>query len=163
MPALAPDRVGGPSVHDRGLFGRRSRPYLIGTPRPTALRRTRMTRRTPSALAFVAVLAAAASAQPAPPDVTTPKQFFGFDMGADYCLANYQQLKAYWEKLAAESDRIKLVTIGTTAEGRPQLAAIVTSPANHRELATLKATSRRLALAEGVGMVEKYKEVATYG
>jgi hypothetical protein len=113
-----------------------------------------MTRRPLPALAFVAVLAAAASGQPAPPAVTPPKQFFGFDMGADYSLANYQQLKKYWEKLATESDRVKLVTVGTTAEGRPQLVAVVTSPANHRELATLKETSRRLALAEGVTEAE---------
>jgi hypothetical protein len=38
-----------------------------------------------------------AGAQIAPPTavrtVTTPKQFFGFDIGDDYSLANYQQLK----------------------------------------------------------------------
>src|SRR4029453_8727764 len=40
--------------------------------------------------------------------------------------------------------------MGKTAEGRPQLMAIVTSPANHRQLAKYKDTSRRLALAEGL-------------
>jgi hypothetical protein len=108
-------------------------------------------RRTPSAASavlLVALLAAAAPAQA--PAITTPKAAFGFDVGDDYSLANYQQLKAYWEKLATESDRIKLLNIGTTAEGRPQLAAVVTSPANHRRLDALKAVSRRLALAEGV-------------
>ncbi|MBN9523106.1 peptidase [bacterium] len=107
--------------------------------------------RGPPALVLVALLAGAALA-PAqqPAAVTTPKAFFGFHMGDDYCLANYQQFKAYWEKLAGESDRLRLATIGTTAEGRPQLAAVVTSPANHRRLDALKAVSRRLALADGV-------------
>src|SRR5271157_3831426 len=82
--------------------------------------------------------------------VTSPKEFFGFDIGDDYCLANYQQLKGYWEKLERESDRMKLVTIGETEEGRPQLMAIVTSPANHRELARHQQIARRLALADGV-------------
>ncbi len=111
--------------------------------------------RCPPALVLFALLAGAAVA-PAqqPAAVTTPKAFFGFNMGDDYCLANYQQLKAYWEKLAGESDRIKLVTIGTTAEGRPQLAAVVTSPANHRKLDALKTISRRLALADGVAEAE---------
>ena len=79
----------------------------------------------------------AARAQAPPPTmvkaVTTPKEFLGFNIGDDYCLANYQQLKGYWEKLERESDRIHLVNIGATEEGRPQLAAIVTAPANHRE------------------------------
>ena len=37
-----------------------------------------------------------------------------------------------------------------TEEGRPQLAAIVTSPANHRRLDRYRQIARRLALAEGV-------------
>ncbi|HYH68146.1 MAG TPA: M14 metallopeptidase family protein, partial [Urbifossiella sp.] len=101
-----------------------------------------------SAVVLLGLLAGAAPAQPRP--ITTPKAAFGFDIGDDYSLANYRQLTAYWEKLATESDRIKLVTLGTTAEGRPQLAAVVTSPANHRRLDALKIMSRRLALADGI-------------
>src|SRR5437660_4831477 len=66
--------------------------------------------------------------------VTTPKEHFGFNIGDDYCLANYRQLTAYWEKLERESDRVKLARIGTTEEGRPQLMAIATSAANQRAL-----------------------------
>ena len=66
--------------------------------------------------------------------VTTPKEHFGFNMGDDYCLANYKQLAGYWYRLARESDRLKLVQIGVTEEGRPQLMGIVTSPANHKNL-----------------------------
>src|SRR3970282_1485676 len=40
--------------------------------------------------------------------------------------------------------------IGKTAEGRPQLMAIITSPQNHRNLARYQEISRRLALAEGL-------------
>ena len=45
-----------------------------------------------------------------------------------------------------ESRTVKVVSIGATEEGRPQLAAIVTSPANHRELAHYQEIARRLAL-----------------
>ena len=114
----------------------------------------------PLAFALVLLLGGLAHAQAPAKPITTPKQFFGFAMGDDYCLANYQQLKAYWEKLATESDRMKLVTIGTTAEGRPQLAAIVTSPTNHRELAKHKQTARTLALAEGITEAEARKLAA---
>ncbi len=102
---------------------------------------------------------ARAQAPPATP-VTTPKVAFGFNIGDDYCLANYQQLKGYWERLQRESDRIQLVNIGTTAEGRPQLAAIVTAPANHRERNRYQRIARRLALASGVDQAEARKLAA---
>jgi zinc carboxypeptidase len=82
--------------------------------------------------------------------ITSPKEQFGFDIGADYVLPNYTQFVAYWEKLARESDRMVLDTIGTTAEGRPQLMAIITSPANHAKLERYREISRRLAFAEGL-------------
>ncbi|MBP1770084.1 MAG: hypothetical protein H6P96_702, partial [Candidatus Aminicenantes bacterium] len=82
--------------------------------------------------------------------VTSPKEQFGFAIGDDYRLVNYRQLTAYWKKLDAESDRMKLVEIGKTAEGRTMLMAIVTSPANHARLARIKDIARRLALAEGL-------------
>jgi len=86
--------------------------------------------------------------------VTSPEEEFGFAIGADYELANYTQLQAYWEKLAGESDRMVLDTIGYTEEGRPQIMAILTSPENHRNLSRYKDIARRLALAEGVTEAE---------
>ncbi len=35
-------------------------------------------------------------------------------------MVNYTKAEAYWKKLASESDRMKLVRIGKTAEGRHQ-------------------------------------------
>jgi hypothetical protein len=96
--------------------------------------------------AIVLALATAAGAQ----TITTPKAHFGFNMGDDYHLATYSQFQAYWEALDRESDRMSLVEIGRTAEGRPQLMAIVTSPANHKQLEKYRDISRRLAYAEGL-------------
>ncbi len=104
-----------------------------------------------AAIALVSPQAAAQGGGTAPaPRITTPLQEFGHNFGDDYSLASYKQISAYWQKLARESDRLVLDTIGQTAEGRPQLMAIVTSPANHRNLARYKDISRRLALAEGL-------------
>ncbi len=100
-----------------------------------------------SALLLPAVL----SAQSRP---TSPEQFFGHRIGADYQLPNYTKLHQYFVKIAGESDRVVLDTIGMTEEGRPQIMAIVTSPANHRNLARYKEIARRLALAEGVDSAE---------
>jgi hypothetical protein len=82
--------------------------------------------------------------------VTTPRDHLGFNFGDDYQLANYKQLADYWRTLDAESDRMVVQEIGKTAEGRPHLMAIVTSPGNHRNLAKYKDISKRLALAEGL-------------
>ncbi len=83
-------------------------------------------------------------------NVTSPKQFFGFAIGDDYQLANYTQLTEYWHKLEKESNRMKVVEIGKTSEGRPQLMAVITSPENFKKLDRYKEIARRLALAEGL-------------
>lgn len=100
------------------------------------------------ALAFAAILPGAATAQQG--RLTSPQQQFGHEIGADYVLPNYSDFVAYWQKLAAESDRMVLDTIGLTAEGRPQLMAIVTSPENQRNLDRYRDIARQLARAEGV-------------
>ena len=87
---------------------------------------------------------------PAQQPITSPRAEFGHDFGEDYFLANYAQIAKYWHKLDAESDRMTVQEIGKTAEGRPHLMAIVTSPANHRALERYRQTSMRLALADGV-------------
>lgn len=82
--------------------------------------------------------------------VTTPKQHFGHNIGDDYFLAGYAQLSSYWKKLDRESDRVTVVEIGKTAEGRTMLMAIVTSPSNQGKLGRYKDISKRLGLAEGL-------------
>jgi hypothetical protein len=96
---------------------------------------------------FLTVVAVVTAGAQAP---TSPKAFFGHEIGADYVLPDYTKFVEYWQRLATESDRMVLDTIGLTAEGRPQLMAILTSPANHQRLPRFKEIARRLALAEGV-------------
>jgi hypothetical protein len=102
-------------------------------------------RRLVAVAALSAVLAPALVAQAR---ITTPKEFFGFNIGDDYRLATYTQFVDYWKKIDAESDRMVVQEIGKSAEGRPQLMAIVTSPENHRNLATYKDIATKLARAE---------------
>src|ERR1700680_4244281 len=68
------------------------------------------------------------------PRITTPKEALGFEIGDDYHVGSYSELETYWKKLASESDRMKVVDIGPTSEGRRQYMAIVTSPENLRRL-----------------------------
>ncbi|MBI5771628.1 MAG: peptidase [Verrucomicrobia bacterium] len=95
------------------------------------------------ALAAFACLASLASAA-----LTSPKEHFGFAIGDDYHLANYTQTEAYFKKLAAESDRLRLVDIGRTEEGRTQWMMIASAPENLKQLARYQEIARRLARAE---------------
>jgi hypothetical protein len=82
--------------------------------------------------------------------LTTPQEALGFNVGDDYMLATYSQLTAWWQKLDAESNRMRLVSIGKTAEGRDQWMAIITSPANFPRLDHYREIAERLARAEGL-------------
>ena len=100
-----------------------------------------------NALALLAVLALSADAQQR---LTSPKDFFGHEIGADYVLPNYTKFVEYWQRLATESDRMDIDTIGFTAEGRPQLMAIVSSPENLRNREKYRKIAEQLARAEGI-------------
>ena len=100
---------------------------------------------------YVCLLFAATLVAQAPQaHITTPREQFGHDFGEDYFLANYKQIAAYWQKLAQESNRIVVRSIGQTAEARDQFMAIVTAPENHRNLARYREISERLAHADGL-------------
>jgi hypothetical protein len=98
----------------------------------------------------VSVTVAAPHAQKAAPasKVTAPKDQFGFAVGDDYRLVNYTQYTDYVKKMQAQSERMTVVDIGKTEEGRTEFTAIITSPENQRKLPLIKAANRRLALAE---------------
>jgi hypothetical protein len=112
-----------------------------------------MPRRSPrpaQALALLALAAVASLPAAAQQRLTSPAEFFGHEIGADYVLPNYTKFAQYWVRLAGESDRMLLDTIGMTAEGRPQLMAIISSPENLRNRERYRQIAERLARAEGV-------------
>src|SRR3954464_13043602 len=112
-----------------------------------------MIRRYAALVAFavsVAVAAPQAQKAAAAAKVTAPKDQFGFAVGDDYKLVNYTQYTEYLKKLQAQSERMTVVDIGKTEEGRAEVTAIITSPENQRKLPLIKAANRRLALAENL-------------
>jgi hypothetical protein len=98
----------------------------------------------------VPVARAVAQTPAAPSPVTTPRAALGFAIGDDYQLATYDQFVDYWRTLDRESSRMQVVEIGTTEEGRPHLAAIVTAPENFARLDRYKEISQRLHRARGL-------------
>jgi hypothetical protein len=106
------------------------------------------------ALAPIAFAAVTAGAQG---HVTSPKEFFGHNIGDDYWLPNYDQFLAYWKKIDQESDRMQSVEIGKSSEGRPQMAAIITAPENFKLLKKYQDISMRLAKGEGLTDVQAHE------
>jgi hypothetical protein len=82
--------------------------------------------------------------------ITDPSTVLKAKPGSDYFLANYKQISDWLQRVSQESDRIKLVSIGKTAEGREQYMAIVSSPENIRNLEKYRGISQQLALAKGL-------------
>jgi MFS family permease len=70
--------------------------------------------------------------------------------GEDRYVPSYDDMMAYWKALAAVSDRVKLVDIGPSTEGRRQIMAVVSSPENLAKLDEYRETSRALGAAEGI-------------
>jgi Zinc carboxypeptidase len=82
--------------------------------------------------------------------VESPKEFFGYNVADDYKLVNYTELVSYWNRLDKQSDRMQMREIGTTAEGRQMVMAVLSSPHNLRSVERYRENSKRLALAEGL-------------
>ena len=82
--------------------------------------------------------------------ITAPANAFPQEPGTDYYLSDYSDYVAYLETLSGQSDRIKLVDIGQTAEGRTQWMAIVSSPENLAKLDDYQTIARQMAKAEGL-------------
>ena len=80
--------------------------------------------------------------------ITSPKEFFGFNIGDSYQLANYTQTEQYFQLITKQSDRALITGIGKTEEGRTQYMMIVSSPQNLKQLNEYKQISQQLARAE---------------
>ena len=77
--------------------------------------------------------------------IPTPESVFGFEIGTDFKLANYEQSLDYFHQLAAASDLVTLKYLGETSEGRPWYYAIITSKENSEHIERYKEISQLLA------------------
>ena len=66
--------------------------------------------------------------------VPTPESHFGHKIGVDNELLDWAKVVSYFESLAKSSDRVRFLELGKTVEGRAQIAAVISSPANIRNL-----------------------------
>lgn len=90
-----------------------------------------------------------------------PREVFGFEPGADYRLATNEQIVAYFDRLDAASDRVRVVRIGESVLGRPMILAFISSAANIAALDRWRETAERLA--RGRGAEEEARRLAAEG
>jgi hypothetical protein len=57
--------------------------------------------------------------------VPSPRDFLGYVAGAPKKLTSYEKIKAYMEKLADSSPRVKLLPIGKSSEGREMILVLI--------------------------------------
>ncbi len=107
-----------------------------------------------------AVVAAHPSAQS--PRLPTPEASFGFQPGADYKLATYDQSIEYFKKLDAASKYLRLIEAGRTSQGRPMYFALISSPDNLAHIDRYREIALRLAHPDGLSEAEAHR-LATEG
>ena len=84
----------------------------------------------------------------------TPAEFFGFTLGDDPRLPDWDQVVAYFEHLSETSDHVRFETVGRTSQDRPLILATVSSGANLdrseeiRQIQMKLADPRRVAPSE---------------
>ncbi len=100
-----------------------------------------------AALVVFAIFAGAPPVGAAQADLPTPSKVMGLELGADYTLADYDQIQRYFAALDAASDRIVVEEIGRSTLDRPMLLALISSEANLADLDRLRGISERLAHA----------------
>ena len=111
-----------------------------------------------------ASLAHAAPGLPADPQldprVPTPAQVLGFEPGERH--PRHDQVVAYFEALAAASDRVTIEVTGETHGGRPLLLAYFSRPDRLQDLASVRA-GRRAASRAGDGPLVTWLGYSVHG
>jgi hypothetical protein len=93
---------------------------------------------------------------------TPPDKFLGYRVGEDRKLADYTQIKSYFEKLAQESNRLKLFTIGESVLKKPMIMAAISTPENLAKLDRWKEITHKLRDPR-VTPVEEARKLAREG
>ena len=75
---------------------------------------------------------------------TSPEEFLGHKVGEDRKLADYSQIRAYFQKLDEESGNIKVLTIGESTLGKPMIMAVITAEENMKKLDVYRGIAKRL-------------------
>jgi len=90
-------------------------------------------------------------------NVTSPEEFFGFQLGSDRKIARWDKIVEYFNKLQEQSDKIKVIDMGPSTEDHPFLLCIISSAKNLKNLEKIRKNNNRLADPEGLSKEEVKK------
>ncbi len=113
-----------------------------------------------SLVAALLLLSASVCGQP-----PTPESHFGHPIGVDRELLDWDKVVSYFQALAKTSDKIRVEELGKTAEGRPFIAATISSPEtlvnldHYREIQDKLADPRRTTPEEAARLMAGGKTV----
>ena len=77
--------------------------------------------------------------------IPTPESVLGHKPGDDFYLATYDESLDYFKKLDAATDKLQLVNVGKTSEGRDWFIALISTAENLRNLEKYKEIAKRVA------------------
>ena len=87
-------------------------------------------------------------------NVTSPHEFFGFQLGTDRKIAHWNQIVDYFRLLHKESQKLKVVEMGPSTEGNPFLLVIISSPKNLDNLQHLRDLNAKISDPRGLSGTE---------
>lgn len=77
--------------------------------------------------------------------VPSPERHFGHSMGADRTVLDWHRVVSYFQQLEKGSRRVKFLEYGKSTEGRPMIAAVISTPETVANLEKYLEIQRRLA------------------
>jgi len=82
--------------------------------------------------------------------ISSPEEFFGFQLGSEGNIARWDRIVEYFNVLATQSDAIQVVNMGPSTEGHPFLLVIISSSENLANLDRLKEVNAQISDPRGV-------------
>ncbi|GAA5201547.1 M14 family metallopeptidase [Rugosimonospora acidiphila] len=115
------------------------------------------------AIIGLAILSSLTGSLGKPQSVPKPASLLGWQPCADYKLSTYEQITSYLRAVDKVSDRMKIVSLGKTSEGRDQIMAIVSSPENLKSDNLEKYAEISRDLSQGTVSESKAQQLAKTG
>jgi hypothetical protein len=82
--------------------------------------------------------------------ITSPEEFFGFQLGSDKKIARWDKIVEYFGLLETESGELKVIDMGPSTMGNPFLLVIISSPENLANLDRLREVNAKISDPRGI-------------
>ncbi len=89
--------------------------------------------------------------------VTPPAEFLGRPVGADFELADWNEVSSWFRLLSQQSSRVDVSKVGATTEGRDFLLAVISSESNLARLDEIREQARLISDPRGLSEQQKAK------